>query len=318
MEQRKLNRGYGLAFLSALTLAWTGIFISYLTRTYGIPALVLAYWREVFVVFTLLVALGVFRLAPLKVSRRQLGFLVLYGVALAVFNSLWTLAVSLSGAAVATVLVYSSGAFTAILGWMIFRERLDAVKIAAVVLCLAGCVLVSGAADPSAWAVNALGIVTGILSGLLYAVYSLMGRGAAERKINPWTTIFYTFGFASFILLALNLLPLSFIPGRAALPADMFWLGTQWKGWGILFLLAAGPTVLGFGTYTMSLVHLPSSVANLIVTLEPVFTTLIAYLLLGEVMTGIQFIGSGLILLGVLFMRLQARWLERKAAGAIA
>jgi drug/metabolite transporter (DMT)-like permease len=146
----------------------------------------------------------------------------------------------------------------------------------------------------------------------LYAVYSLMGRAAAEMEINPWTTILYTFGFASVVLLAVNLLPLDFIPGSAQSASEMFWLGTQWKGWGILFFLAAGPTVLGFGTYNVSLGYLPSSVANLIVTLEPVFTMGIAFLLLGEVMNWVQYFGSVLILGGVLLMRGQTWWAEKQ------
>ena len=46
------------------------------------------------------------------------------------------------------------------------------------------------------------------------------------------------------------------------------------SGWLILFLLAAGPTLAGFGLYNVSLTYLPSSVVNLIVTLEPVMTAL--------------------------------------------
>lgn len=74
-------------------------------------------------------------------------------------------------------------------------------------------------------------------------------------------------------------------------------------GWGLLFLLAAGPTVIGFGLYNVSLSYLPSSVANLILTLEPAFTAVIAYFLLGERLTGTQLGGSLLILTGVVFLR---------------
>jgi len=70
-----------------------------------------------------------------------------------------------------------------------------------------------------------------------------------------------------------------------------------------LYLLAAGPTVLGFGLYNVSLGYLPSSVANLIVTLEPAFTAVIAYFLFGERLNGLQLGGSLLILAGVVFLR---------------
>jgi drug/metabolite transporter (DMT)-like permease len=226
-----------------------------------------------------------------------------YGLVLAIFNALWTHAVSLTGAAIATVLVYSSAGFTALLGWWFLKERLNGAKLVAIALCLGGCVLVSGALDAPAWHANLAGILSGILSGLCYAIYSLMGRSASQRGLNPWTTLFYTFGFAAVILLFLNLLPGGWLPGAATHPADLFWLGTSAAGWGFLFLLAAGPTVVGFGLYNVSLGHLPSSVANLILTLEPAFTLVIAYFLFGERLNGTQLGGGMMILTGVVWLR---------------
>ncbi len=174
---------------------------------------------------------------------------------------------------------------------------------------LGGCVLVSGALDPAAWRANLVGILTGILSGLCYAAYTLMGRSASQRGLNPWTTLFYTFGLAAIFLLLFNLLPGRLLPGTATPLADLFWLKDSLAGWGILFLLAAGPTVVGFGLYNVSLGYLPASVANLIVTLEPVFTTVIAYFLLGERLSSRQFGGSLMILAGVVFLRIYEGWL---------
>lgn len=141
-----------------------------------------------------------------------------------------------------------------------------------------------------------------MLAGLLYAIYSLMGRSASQRGLNPWTTLLYTFGFAAVFLLIFNLLPVG-LPGAAAQPADLMWLGDEWAGWGILLLLAAGPTLAGFGLYNVSLVYLPSSIANLIMTTEPVFTAVIAFFLLGERLNPTQIFGSILILSGVVLLR---------------
>jgi drug/metabolite transporter (DMT)-like permease len=163
--------------------------------------------------------------------------------------------------------------------------------------------------DSAAWSANLVGILTGMLSGLWYAIYSLMGRSASQRGLNPWTTLFYTFGFAAVFLLLFNLLPGGLLPGTATRPADLFWLGNARAGWGILFLLAAGPTVAGYGLYNVSLGYLPSSVANLIVTLEPAFTAVIAYFLLGERLKAIQIGGSLIILAGVVFLRIYDGWL---------
>ena len=309
IHKTQLTRGYTVAFISAVILSTTAIFIRFLTQNYHLPALVLAVWRDVIVTLTMLVALSLLKPALLRVERRHMRFLVLYGLALAFFNSLWTLSVSLNGAAVSTVLAYCSPGFTALLGWWLLKERLGWAKLLAVALCLGGCVFISGALDPAAWRVNLLGIVTGTLSGLLYAIYSLMGRSASQRGLNPWTTLLYTFGFAAVFLLAFNLLGQGFLPGAITRPADFVWLGNNWAGWGILVLLAMGPTLAGYGMYNVSLTLLPSSVANLIVSLEPAFTAAIAFFLLGEQLTWVQVGGSLMILCGVVFMRIYEGWL---------
>jgi len=299
-----LTRGYSVAIVSAVILSTTAIFIRHLTQTYQIPALVLAFWRELFVTLTLLPVLALFSPALLKIERKNLRYLVIYGFVLAIFNSLWTLSVALNGAAISTVLAYCSAGFTALLGWWFFKERLDWAKIVAVILTLGGCVLVSDALNLAAWNANFTGILTGILSGLLYAIYSLMGRSASQRELNPWTTLLYTFGFAATFLLTFNLLPLNFLPGKAIQPHDLLWLGSSAAGWGILLLLAAGPTLTGFGLYNVSLGYLPSSVANLIVSLEPAFTAVMAYILFGEILNGTQIFGSLMILTAVIFLRI--------------
>ena len=53
-----------------------------------------------------------------------------------------------------------------------------------------------GAYDPAAWQLNPVGVITGLLSGLAFAAYSLMGKEASRRSINPWTVLLYAFGFA--------------------------------------------------------------------------------------------------------------------------
>jgi drug/metabolite transporter (DMT)-like permease len=304
-----LARGYPIALISAVILSATAIFIRYLTTTYQIPALVLAFWRELIVALTLLITLGLIRPAWLRISSTHLGYLAIFGLMLALFNSLWTLAVSLDGAAVGTVLVYCSAAFTALLGWWLLKERLGWAKILAVAVCLGGCVLVSGALEPAAWKLHLVGTVSGVLAGLMWAVYSLMGRSAAQRGLNPWTTLFYTFGFAAIFMLFVNLISAGHIPGAATRPSDFLWLGKAWIGWGILFLLSVGPTLCGYGVYNVALTYLPSSVVNLIATSEPVFTAITAYILLGERLTWIQIIGSLLILGGVVFLRIYEGWL---------
>jgi drug/metabolite transporter (DMT)-like permease len=298
------NRGYILAIFSAFLLSLTGILIRFLTTTYQLPALILAFWRALMVFITLFLCLVIIKPGLLKLPTKNLPYLALYGFVLALFNSSWTISVATNGAAVATVMVYCSAAFTALLAWLFLRESLGWGKLLAVVLSLGGCLLVSDALNLESWSANFVGLASGILAGLLYAVYSLMGRSASQRGINPWTTMVYIFGFDALFLFAFNLLPIAGIPGSSQGLQNLIWSSMDWIGWVVLFILAAVPTLFGFGTYMISLSYLPSSVVNLLATLEPVFTAILAYVCFSEKLNLVQLGGAVLILGGVVVIRL--------------
>ena len=307
----KDSRGYLICLTATAVWSFTAILIRYLTDTFLLPPLVLAFWRDAFVFAALATVFLVFKRTNFRLAGRNLKFMVLYGFILSSFNALWTVSVGLNGAAVSTVLVYSSPAFTALLGWWFFSERVGVMKIIAVLLSLIGCVFISGAYDSSAWQVNTIGIITGLLSGLGFAGYSIMGKASAERSINPWTAMLYSFGFAAIFLLLYNLFPVN-LPVADSF-RNLFWLDGAWMGWAVLVLLALGPTIGGYGLYTVSLSYLPVIVANLIATLEPVMTALLAYFLLGERFTMPQLLGSALIIAGVILLRVSG---GRRASGS--
>ena len=303
-ETSNTNRGFLAAISGAFVLSFTSILIRVMVILYQMPALILSYWRELFAAVIMAGILAVFKPEHLKGIRQHLPILVAFGFALALMNALWTSSVVINGASIATAMVYISGAFSAVLGRIFLNEALTPVKIAAVVISIVGCVLVANAYDVNAWRLNFTGIVIGTLSGLAYAIYSLMGRTAGQRGINPWVSLMAAFGFASFFMLFFNLAFGRVLPGGATNLNEMLWLGNAWAGWGILLILAAGPTLLGFGLYNVSLKDLPASVANLILTAEPVFTAIVAYFLLGEVLTLIQVLGGLLILTGVVLLKI--------------
>jgi drug/metabolite transporter (DMT)-like permease len=297
-----LSRGYLICIIATILWSSTAIFIRYLTVNYQMPPLVLAFWRDLFLAAVLGTAFAIFSPIRLHLKRRDWKFIFFYGLVLSLFNSSWTISVALNGAAVSTVLAYSSAAFTAVFGWWLFGEKLGGLKITAVALSLLGCLFVSGAYDISAWQLNPVGVITGLASGIWFAGYSLMGKAASERSINPWTTLVYTFGIAALFIFIYNQLG-RWLPAGVA-STDLFWLGSAVVGWLVLFILAVGPTVGGYGLYTVSLTYLPASVANIIATLEPVMTAILAFILLGERFTPPQWVGSVLIISGVIVLRL--------------
>jgi len=304
----RITKGYLTCLFATFMWASTAIFIRYLTENYQLPAMVLAFWRDLFVAVAIGIVFLLFRRNFFHVEKKHILFIFIYGFILAIFNALWTLSVSLNGAAVSTVLAYSSAAYTAILGWRLFGESLSPTKTQPnkpmeTASSLVGCVFVSGAYDASVWQLNPLGIITGILSGLFFAAYSLMGKASANRNISSWSALFYTFVIATGFLFAYN--QIAGLSPALKPTTNLFWLGNAITGWLVLFTLAVIPSVGGYGFYTLSLTYLPVSIANLIALLEPGLTATLAYFILGEVLTLPQLIGSVLVIAGVVILRLR-------------
>jgi drug/metabolite transporter (DMT)-like permease len=184
---------------------------------------------------------------------------------------------------------------------------LTPLKLVAVGLSLAGCVFVAQAHTAEAWGVNLAGILVGLATGLAFAFYSLAGRWSAKRFASAWTVTAYGFAFATLGLGVLASAQMLMSDGARAIAPGFFSLGARWDGWLILFVLAAGPSIGGFGLYTLSLRYLPASIASLVASLEPALTALIAMPALGQYLSGLQWFGAGLILLAVVLAQSDAR-----------
>jgi drug/metabolite transporter, DME family len=293
------TQGVLIGLVGTTFWATTGIFISYLLNHYNLQPLTLAFWRDLIVALGLLLGLRFVQPRALRITRRDVLFFLGYGfVGLAAFNGLWTFSVKYNGAAVATVLAYSSPAFIVLLARPTLGEPFTARKLIAVALSLTGCVLVVEAYKPETWQLNPIGIAVGLGTGLAFAVYSLAGRWSARRFSSPWTVTAYGFLFAAGGLALAHVL--------AQPPQAFFSLGQTWDGWGILAVLALVPTVAGFGLYTLSLRYLQASVAGLIASLEPALTAIMAIFLLGEWLDRFQWLGAGLILMAVALAQTEA------------
>ena len=304
-QNTNFSRGYIIALIATILWSTTGPLISYLSKTYTLPSLVLAFWRDLFVSLGMLIGLFLFSRARFQLERSHRGFVILYGLTLAVFNSLWTFSVQHNGAAVATVLAFSSPAMTAILSRVVFKEQFNRVKIISIVLSLIGTVLVSGAHDPSMWKLNPAGIIFGLLTGLFFAFYNLEGKAASDKHIDSWTALLYSFSIATIFLLVFNL---GFNTLSEKPPfSNLLWLGNSVSGWAILFVLGVAPTLGGFGLYTLSIRYLSPTVANLIATLEPALTAIWAYLFLHEILVGAQLVGSLILFTGIILLRMGER-----------
>lgn len=294
------TKGTLIALVGIAIWSTSGVLISFILTNYPISSLALAFWRNFIITLFLFPILLIFRRRALRFDRKHLLFTLLYGCFLGVFNSVWVLSVNFNGAAVATVLAYSSAGFTAVFAYFIFREKITIHKIIAIILSMTGSIMVSKAYLPEMWQVNAISIVIGLVSGAFFAGYTLFGKASLQRQIDPWGSMFYTFLIGAIFILVLS--QFRAIPGAPATAAEIVpALGTI--GWLWMIFLSIGPTLLGFGLYNVSMMFIPASVTNLLATSEPAMTAVQAYFFLGERLNWVQILGSFIILSAVIIIQ---------------
>ncbi len=285
-------RGYVIVLTGTVIWALTGVVIKILLTRYGMETMTIAFWRVSIVTAFVFVALLVLDAQQLRIARRDLPLFAFYGlIGVAAHQIVWITSVQYNGAAVATVIIYTSPAIVAIFAWRWMRETIDRTKLAALALTIFGIVLVARAYDPAQIQLNEIGLAAGIGSAFTFATYSLVGR-IATRTYTAWTSLFYAFLFGTVFLLPVSLLVHSFVPNN--LPLD---------GWTTLVFLALVPTLGGFGAYTVGLSHLPASVASILAAFEPVTTAIVAYFVFGETLDALQLTGAAMILASVVLLR---------------
>ena len=298
-------RGVVIALIGTATWATTAIIMRTLMQGLGIAPLTLAVWRDLPVVLVLFLVLRATAPHVLHIRRTDVPFLLLHGgVSLAAMNALWALSLGYNGATLSTVLIYLAPGVSALGGWAFLHEPITRWKIAAIVMGLAGVVLIVGV-SAQGYRLTPTGIVIGLTSALGFAAFSLTGKVAARRFRSTWTGLFYGFVFATLALIILALAMRS--------PAVRFDSRLV-----VGLLVLAVPTLLGYGLFSAALRYLPASVATLIASLEPALTAVMAVALLGEHLAPVQWAGSGLIVAGVMLVQRESKGPAREGAQASA
>ena len=104
--------------------------------------------------------------------------------------------------AVGGVLQYTAPVWVVVFSAVIFKEPITKVKAAAMLVAIAGCVLVSGITH-GVGQVSAFGLVAGVFSGITYGSYTIFTRFAVP-KYRTMTINVYTFIVASATSLLLS------------------------------------------------------------------------------------------------------------------
>lgn len=287
MDRNK--KGALLVIMAGSCWGVISIFINYLSQA-GLRELQISFLCEVFNLLTLSLIIFFTRRSAFRIAPRDLLLLAVVGLINGVvFNFLYFYTIVHSRASIAAVLLYTAPAFVIILARIFFREAITRRKVLALVLTISGCVLVTGAIGEG-YVPPAAAIVTGVLTGLAYALNNIL-TSAAVRKNEPMTVTLYTFFFSLLFLIPFS----GWSSLRHTVAADPKILGAA-------FLMSLVTGVMAQFFFTIGLDHIESGKAAIYGATEPVVGCLVGIFLFHEESNLLKIIGIIMVVFAIILI----------------
>lgn len=279
-----------------------GIFVHLLTDYFGFSSLQAACLRIMSGVIIMFIFLAIKDKSLLKITPKDLPLLASNGVFSVFLMTVFYFASISSGTSmsVSAVILYTAPFIVMLLSCLFLGEKLTAQKVICLVIAFCGCCLVSvsekGYSTP-------LGVIFGLLSGVAYALYSILSTMALKRH-SAYTVTFYSFFFAGICSLVLSVF--TKMGEKVSKTENLYFF--------VLSVLMTGlvTAVLPFLLYTKGLMGTSPSKASIMAYAEPVSACLFGYFLMDETMTLKMICGILLTIIAIVLLNTDIKVLNRK------
>jgi drug/metabolite transporter (DMT)-like permease len=265
------------------------------------------YALPVFWLFFLIIAPKKDRRLP---ERREFVTIALLCLLSAIPLICHTEAYAMMSASLTSVLVYMFPIFVVGLEWIIFRKRPHRVLLFSLPLVYSGILIMMATGDKpftvEDWSGVAYTVVAAFTFGLYLTLQSRAYAPAGPLRLAPVT---YT-AWASLIMpvITVGLLAGSMESAEFLYRPNII---------GLMAVLAITTTAIPFISLLMAIQYLGASLASLISAITPALTVLATALVLDEILSTNQYLGVGLVILGLLSLRLPGLLKSIRPARAI-
>lgn len=275
------------AYLALLCGIAATSFAAILIRMADAPALVIAIAR---------LSLASLVLVPVAAARgggaqlralpgRMRAWALLAGLMLAIHFATWVTSLQYTSVASSVVIVTTSPVWVALASVLFLRERLRRLSIAGIALSVAGGALIGGG-DLNLGGSALFGDLLALIGAWSVSVYFLAGRRLrSQLSLAPYVALIYSVAaIALLVVVAGAGLPLAGYSGQTYL---------------MFVLLAAVPQLIGHTSYNFALRDLSATLVSVATLMEPIGSTALAALLLGEAPSSAVLAGGAVVIAGV-------------------
>ncbi len=234
----------------------------------------------------------------LLLPRRDLLYLAVLGVfGVAASNYFYYLAIQKTNVATAIIVQYTAPVW--VLLYMVARrlQKPTLQRVSGVGLAVVGIALAIGLIGGTGFRGDALGLSAALVAAFSFAFYNIGGHDILARY-DRWRVLLYTLASAAAFWIIVN------PPWKIA---AAHYGGSEWI---FLVVFAITSALLPFSLYFSGLQHLDATSAIVGSCLEPVFSIIIAAIVLGETVRPIQSIGIVVVLAAIILVQLPERGLR--------
>jgi len=229
-------------------------------------------------------------------GRDLLRFFLLGILGVAASNYLYYLAIQRTNVATAIILQYTAPVW--VLLYTVARgaqgRRPSLRRIAAVGLAVIGCALAVGFVGSGGFRMDTVGVIAALLAAFSFAFYNVGGHSVLARY-DRWKVLLWVLVAASTFWMFVN-------PPWKIVAAHY-----GWQPWGFMLVFSLLSVLGPFSCYFAGLQHLEPTRAIVASCLEPVFSIVIAALVLGELLRPMQTVGIVLVLVAIVLIQLPER-----------
>ncbi|MCE7791386.1 DMT family transporter [Salipaludibacillus sp. CUR1] len=276
--------GTGLVLLAAILWGLSGGIGSILMDK-GWDPLLVSFYRGAVGLLCILFWLSLNFKKNFQVTRPLVLWSILAGIGVAGNFAFYFFSISLSGVAVASTLMYTAPLFVLLISFLLRTEQITLFKGVSIAVVMAGISLLTNVYEVGVGNLNSIGIITGLLAGISYAIF-IFGFKYASAHGRPQTILTIAFFVFSVLLVFL-------IDGEQLVSVfysdDLFLFV-------VLGVVGAG---LSFFLYIKGVKIVSPSVASVVAMIEPVTASLFGVLILGEFLSFTQTIGMAIILITI-------------------
>jgi drug/metabolite transporter, DME family len=262
---------------------------------HAIDPLILSQTRATFSLLVLLPMLFAARgWQRIRLPWRDLAYCLLLGIlGVAVSNYFYYVAIQRTNVATAIIVQYTAPVWVLLYVVARGQQRLSLQKVGAVALAVTGIALVIGLVgvqSGSALHLDSYGLIAAVLASFSFAFYNVGGHRILARY-DRWRVLAWTLTSASAFWLVVN------PPGKIA---AAHYLLAQWI---FLFVFSMISVLGAFSLYFLGLQHLEPTRAIIASCLEPVFSIVLAAVLLGEILRPVQALGIAFVLAAIVIVQ---------------